>query len=52
MYGELPLRAFAWIAALLALGALLPLWLPEYFLYLGNTLMMYAILALGRPCDA
>ncbi len=47
MYGELPLRAFAWIVALLALGVLLPLWLPEYFLYLGNTLMMSAILALG-----
>ena len=47
MYGELTLRAFAGIVVLLALGFLLPLVLPEYFLYLGNTLMMYAILALG-----
>ena len=47
MYGELSLRTFAGIVVLLALGVLLPLVLPEYFLYLGNTLMMYAILALG-----
>jgi branched-chain amino acid transport system permease protein len=47
MYGELPSRSFAGILTLLALGALLPHVLPEYFLYLGNTLMMYAILALG-----
>ena len=47
MYGELHWRTFAGIAILLALGVLLPLVLPEYFLYLGNTLMMYAILALG-----
>ena len=48
MYGELPLATFSpgspycWRSA-----SLLPLCLPEYFLYLGNTLMMYAILALG-----
>jgi branched-chain amino acid transport system permease protein len=47
MHGELHWRTFAGIAILLALGVLLPLVLPEYFLYLGNTLMMYAILALG-----
>jgi branched-chain amino acid transport system permease protein len=47
MYGELSSRSFAGVLVLLALGVLLPLVLPEYFLYLGNTLMMYAILALG-----
>jgi branched-chain amino acid transport system permease protein len=47
MHGELKLRTFAGLAVLIALGFLLPLALPEYFLYLGNTLMMYAILALG-----
>jgi branched-chain amino acid transport system permease protein len=47
MYGDLPSRTFAGVLALLALGVVLPLVLPEYFLYLGNTLMMYAILALG-----
>jgi branched-chain amino acid transport system permease protein len=47
MYGPLPSRTYVGIAVLLALGFLLPLVLPEYFLYLGNTLMMYAILALG-----
>jgi branched-chain amino acid transport system permease protein len=47
MHGEPTLRTFAGVAVLLALGFALPLVLPEYFLYLGNTLMMYAILALG-----
>ena len=47
MYGEPTWRNFAGIGAFLILGAVLPLVLPEYFLYLGNTLMMYAILALG-----
>src|SRR5918994_7096074 len=47
MYGELTWRTFSPIAVLLALGFGLPLFLPEYFLYLGNTLMMYAVLALG-----
>jgi branched-chain amino acid transport system permease protein len=47
MYGDLSSRSFAGILVLLALGFLLPLVLPEYYLYLGNTLMMYAILALG-----
>src|SRR5262252_5154908 len=39
MYGEPSSRTL--------IGLLLPLVLPEYVLYLGNTLMMYAILALG-----
>jgi branched-chain amino acid transport system permease protein len=47
MYGAPNFRVFGGIAALLALGFALPLVLPEYYLYLGNTLMMYAILALG-----
>ena len=47
MYGEIPFRSFAGLLVLLALGLVLPHLLPEYFLYLGNTLMMYAILALG-----
>ena len=47
MYGGLTWRTCLPIVALLALGFALPLVLPEYFLYLGNTLMMYAILALG-----
>ena len=47
MHGGLTWRTYAGIAVLLAFGFGLPLVLPEYFLYLGNTLMMYAILALG-----
>lgn len=47
MHGALTLRTFAGLAVLVALGFVLPFMLPEYFLYLGNTLMMYAILALG-----
>jgi branched-chain amino acid transport system permease protein len=47
MYGGLTWRTLSPIGVLLALGCALPLVLPEYFLYLGNTLMMYAILALG-----
>src|SRR5215475_2769122 len=47
MHGAIPTRSFAGLLVLLALGLVLPLVLPEYFLYLGNTLMMYAILALG-----
>ena len=47
VYGEIPFRSFAGLLVLLALGLVLPLLLPEYFLYLGNMLMMYAILALG-----
>ncbi|MBX9826575.1 MAG: branched-chain amino acid ABC transporter permease [Xanthobacteraceae bacterium] len=47
MYGAPNFKVYCGIAILLALGCALPLVLPEYFLYLGNTLMMYAILALG-----
>ena len=47
MYGAPALRSFTGVIVLLVLGFVLPQLLPEYFLYLGNTLMMYAILALG-----
>src|SRR5262249_455030 len=47
MYGEPSSRTLIGLVVLPALGLLLPLVLPEYLLYLGNSLMMYAILALG-----
>jgi len=47
MYGAIRSRSFVGLIVLVALGLVLPRLLPEYFLYLGNTLMMYAILALG-----
>jgi branched-chain amino acid transport system permease protein len=40
-------RAFLPLLVLLVLGVVLPPLVPQYFLYLGNTLMMYAILAIG-----
>lgn len=47
MYGTPSLTRLAPLLVLLALGAVLPLLLPQYFLYLGNQLMMYAVLAIG-----
>jgi branched-chain amino acid transport system permease protein len=47
MYGSPSLRRLAPLLALLVLGFVLPEILPQYFLYLGNMLMMYAVLALG-----
>jgi branched-chain amino acid transport system permease protein len=47
MHGQLPNRSFVLIGALLVLGLALPFLLQEYFLYLGNMLMMYAVLAIG-----
>ena len=47
MYGALSLRSLAGSLVAAGAGFVLPLLLPEYFLYLGNTLMMYAVLALG-----
>ena len=35
------------LVILLAAGFILPYMLPQYFLFLGNVLMMYAVLALG-----
>jgi branched-chain amino acid transport system permease protein len=47
MHGRLPTRSFVLIAALLAAGMMLPFLLQGYFLYLGNMLMMYSVLAIG-----
>ena len=46
MYGAPPLTRLALLAPLLIAGVVLPLLLPQYFLYLGNFLMMFAVLAL------
>jgi len=47
VFGSPPLARFAPLAALLIAGVALPYVLPQYFLFLGNILMMYAVLALG-----
>ncbi|MBV8838801.1 MAG: branched-chain amino acid ABC transporter permease [Alphaproteobacteria bacterium] len=47
MFGSPPLARFAPLALLLIAGLALPHLLPQYFLFLGNILMMYAVLALG-----
>jgi branched-chain amino acid transport system permease protein len=47
MYGSPGLKRFAPLLVLIAIGLILPPLVPQYFLYLGNTLMMYAILAIG-----
>ena len=47
MFGSSPLARFAPLALLLIAGFALPQVLPQYFLFLGNILMMYAVLALG-----
>lgn len=47
MYGAPSLKQLLALSALVPIALLLPLVLPEYFLYLGNLLMMYVILALG-----
>ncbi len=47
MYGSPSWSRLAPLLVLLALGVLLPQLLPQYFLYLGNVLMMYAVLAVG-----
>jgi branched-chain amino acid transport system permease protein len=47
MYGQPHPRRLALLAILLALGITLPFVLPVYYLYLGNVLMMYAVLAIG-----
>jgi len=47
MHGAPPLSRLAWLLLLLAAGFVLPLFLPQYFLYLGNFLMMFAVLAIG-----
>ncbi len=35
------------LLALILLGVVLPWFVPQYFLYIGNVLMMYAVLAIG-----
>ena len=47
MYGAPPLRRLSLLLLLIAAGFALPLVLPQYFLYLGNFLMTFAVLALG-----
>ncbi len=47
MYGSPSPRRLAPLLVLIVLGFVLPEILPQYFLYLGNVLMMYAVLALG-----
>lgn len=47
MYGALEKRQLIAVLAVLAAGFVLPWIAPTYFLYVGNNLMMYAILALG-----
>jgi branched-chain amino acid transport system permease protein len=47
VFGSPPLPRFAPLALLLIAGFALPHVLPQYFLFLGNILMMYAVLALG-----
>ena len=47
MYGSPSLARLAPLTLLLAAGFILPYLLPQYFLFLGNVLMMYAVLALG-----
>lgn len=47
MHGTPRLTRLLPLLALVLLGALLPLFVPQYYLYIGNMLMMYAVLALG-----
>ncbi|HVZ42207.1 MAG TPA: branched-chain amino acid ABC transporter permease [Ramlibacter sp.] len=47
MFGSPSPRQLAPAFALILLGLILPHLLPQYFLYAGNLLMMYAVLALG-----
>ena len=47
MFGSPPLARFAPLTILLIAGFVLPHLLPQYFMFVGNILMMYAVLALG-----
>jgi branched-chain amino acid transport system permease protein len=47
MYGAPPRKQLAALGLLVLAGFVLPHVLPDYFLYIGNLLMMYAILAVG-----
>lgn len=47
MYGSPSSRRLLSLLLLLAVGFVLPRYVAEYYLYLGNVLMMYAVLAIG-----
>ena len=47
MYGSPRFSRMVPLLALVLLGVVLPPFVPQYFLYIGNTLMMYAVLAIG-----
>jgi branched-chain amino acid transport system permease protein len=47
VYGSPSLARLAPLLVLIALGFALPRLVPEYYLLLGNVLMMYAVLAIG-----
>src|SRR5437763_1754137 len=47
MYGGLRASGLMGVLLIAAVGVVLPFWLPGYFLYTGNMLMTYAILAIG-----
>jgi len=47
MYGSLSFKQLSPLLALLLGGVVLPMFANEYYLYLGNVLMMYAVLAIG-----
>ena len=47
MYGSPGFKRTGWLLVLLVLGFVLPLVLPQYFLYIGNYLMTFAVLAIG-----
>lgn len=47
MHGQPPRWQFAALGLLVAAGFLLPLWIADYFLFIGNVLLTYAVLAIG-----
>jgi len=47
MYGTPALSRLAPLLALVVAALLLPWFVPQYYLYIGNVLMMYAVLAIG-----
>jgi branched-chain amino acid transport system permease protein len=47
MYGAPPTRQLVALAVLAMAGFVLPRVLPDYFLYIGNLLMTYLVLAIG-----
>ncbi|MCW5770174.1 MAG: branched-chain amino acid ABC transporter permease [Rhodospirillaceae bacterium] len=47
MFGSPSLARLAPLLLLIVVGLLLPGQIPQYYLYLGNVIMMYAVLAIG-----